>query len=429
MKIDRRISLATLLSFTLIFSSLLAGAGCNGGSKGTEGSGDSSGSTASGSGSTDGGGGGGRKMPAAEGNAASGDTIKIGVVASLNGDLKPWGTDSEKGARLAAEQFNAAGGLNGKQVELVIEDSRSLPEAGKTAAEKLMSEGVLGIVGEIASGITAQIGQAAFEKGVPVVTPGATRVDIADIGANIFRVCYIDDFQGPVMAKFAYEERGKRRIAIMTDVKQPYSKGLSESFKRHFIELGGEIVDEQNYESGQTQFTGQLTNIKAKNPDGLFLSGYFNEVGPIARQAREVGLGPEVELYGGDGWDSSEILTSGGDAIVGGFFCNHYNNLEDRPEVKAFLETWRAKYGGPPATAMGPLAYDAMALMLDALKRASAPNSKAIIEALENTEDFKGVSGSITLKGKNGNPPKRALVVRLTKNGQEAVKAYEYFLK
>jgi branched-chain amino acid transport system substrate-binding protein len=410
-------SIGTLLASGLLASAFLGG--CNGGAKNGDG-----GTTPSASNS---GSGGGRPMPTADGNAATGNTVKIGMVASLNGDLKPWGSDSEKGARLAVEEFNAAGGLNGKKVELLVEDSQSTPEKGKTAAEKLMSDGVIAIVGEIASGITAQIAQAAFEKGVPVVTPGATRVDITQIGANVFRVCYIDDFQGPVMAKFAYEERGKRKIALLTDKRQPYSTGLSDSFRRYFTELGGEIVDEQFYESGQTQFTGQLTNIKAKNPDGLFLSGYFNEVGPIARQAKEVGL--SVELFGGDGWDSSEILTSGGEAILGGFFCNHYNNKEDRPEVKAFLDLWNKKYGGVPATAMGPLAYDAMALTLDALKRASEPNSRALMDAIANTEDFKGASGSITLKDQNGNPPKRALVVRLTKEGPVAVKAYEYFLK
>lgn len=419
MKTHRKNFFISLLAPTLAVSALVASFGCNSG-----GSDSGGGEVVKGNG---GGSGGKRPMPSAAGNTASGDTIKIGLVASLNGDLKPWGSDSEKGAQLAVEEFNAAGGINGKKIQLMVEDSQSAPEKGKTAAEKLISEGVLGIVGEIASGITAQIGQAAYEKGVPIISPGATRVDITDIGANVFRVCYIDDFQGPAMAKFAFEERGKRKIAIMTDVKQPYSKGLSESFARYFKQLGGEIVDEQSYESGQTQFTGQLTNIKAKNPDALFLSGYFNEVGPIARQAREVGL--NVELFGGDGWDSSEILTSGGEAIVGGFYVNHYNNMEDRPEVKAFLDMWKAKYGGVPATAMGPLAYDAMALMLDAMKRSATPDSKGLMDAIENTEGFKGVSGAITLKGKGGNPPKRALIVRLTKDGTVAVKGYEYFLE
>ena len=390
--------------------------GCNGGSGNTPGTNETTG-TASGA----------RPAPTADGNTASGDTIKIGLVASLNGDLKPWGADCEQGAKLAVEEFNAAGGVNGKKIELMVQDSQSKPETGKSAAEKLISEGVIGLIGEVASGITAQMAQSAFEKGVPCVAVGATRTDLTDIGSNVFRVCYVDDFQGPVMAKFAYEELGLRNVAILTDVKQPYSVGLSDSFRKYFEKLGGKIADEQKYESQQTQFSSQLTAIKENTPDGLFLSGYFNEVGPIIRQANEMGIkGPYL---GGDGWDSREIITNAGDAIKNVYYCNHYKNDEDRPEVKKFLDTWKAKYGSLPATTMGALGYDATMVTLNALKNASEMNSKALIAALENTEDFPGVSGSITLKGMNGNPPKRALVVGLDPVGMKQVfkKAYDYF--
>lgn len=367
-----------------------------------------------------------RPMPTVSGPKIEGDTVKIGLVASLNGELKPWGDDSKRGVELAVEEINAAGGINGKKVELLIEDSGSKPEQGKTAADRLIAKGVVGIVGEVASGITAQIADSAFAAGVPVVAVGATRTDLTDKGANIFRVCYTDDFQGPVMARFAYEELRLRRLAIMTDIKQPYSQGLSESFKKKFAELGGEIVSEESYNSGDQQFNAQLTNIKGKNPDGMFLSGYFTEVGLIARQARDVGL--NVKLLGGDGWDSQDLLAGGGEGILGGFFCNHYNNQEDRPEVKAFLDKWKAKHNGQlPATTMGALGYDSMMLMADAVKRAETPDAAGIIKALEATEGFKSVSGEITLKGKGGNPPKRALVVEVTKNGQVFRKAYDFF--
>jgi branched-chain amino acid transport system substrate-binding protein len=365
-----------------------------------------------------------RPDPTAEGNTAQGNTVIIGLVASQNGELRPWGDDCVKGARLALDEFNAAGGLDGYTVELRVEDSASRPEVGKSATEKLIANGALAIVGEIASGITAQMAQSAFEQGVPLVAVGATRIDITDIGSNIFRVCYTDDFQGPVMATFAYDELGLRNMAILTDKKQPYSTGLSQSFAQHFQRLGGTIVAEENYESGQSTFTSQLTNIAARNPDGLFMSGYFTEVGPIARQAREAGI--KVPLLGGDGWDSNEILTSGGEAILGGFFCNHYNNREDRPEVRTFLEKWRQRHGGVPATTMGALGYDATMLTLDALRRATAMNSRAVQQAIADTEGFQGVSGIITLRGQNGDPPKRALVVELTPEGQVFRKAYEH---
>lgn len=365
-----------------------------------------------------------RPAPTAEGPKVEGDVIKIGLVASENGDLKPWGVDSKQGAQLAVEEANAAGGINGKQIQLLVQDSQSEATVGKTAAEKLASDGVIGILGEVASGITMQLANVAYEKGLPLIAVGATKPEITDTGSNIFRVCYTDDFQGPVMAKFAYEKLGLRNIAIMTDVKQPYSVYLSKSFKEKFEQLGGKVVDEQSYESKQTQFAGQLTTIKQKNPDGLFLSGYFTEVGPIAKQAYQAGM-TNVKFLGGDGWDSSQLVTSGGEAIIGGFFCNHYNNQEDRPVVKNFLEKWKKKYGGEPGTTMGALGYDSAALMIDALKRASSLDAKSVIEALENTEGFEGVSGTINLKGNNGNPPKRALVVSVEKAGQKFAAAYE----
>ena len=351
------------------------------------------------------------------------DSIHIGLVASQNGELRPWGVDSVNGALLAAKEFNDAGGMDGKKVQVLIGDSASKPEQGKTAAEKLMSDGVIALVGEVASGITVQIVLAAKDKGVPVVAVGATRNDITTLSNSVFRVCYTDALQGPVMAKFAYDDLGLRNIAIMTDKKQPYSTGLSQSFGAYFIKLGGKIVDEQFYETGQTQFNGQLTNVKAKNPDGLFLSGYFNEVGPIVRQAKDAGI--NAKFMGGDGWDSSDILTSGGDAILGSFFCNHYNSQEDRPEVKQFLSNWTAAFGKVPGTTMGALAYDAMKLVLERMKATKATDAASLTAAIADTVDFPGVSGKITLKGMHGDPPKRALVVKLTKDGQVFEKEFE----
>ena len=347
-------------------------------------------------------------------SSGGGDTIKIGLVGSLSGDQKAWGDDQFAGAKMAVEEFNAAGGLNGKKVEVVEGDSASKAEAAKSAAEKVLGEGVIGIVGEVASGHTIQIAKSALEKGVPVVAVGATRTDLTDVGPAVFRVCYTDAFQGPVMANFAYTGLGLRKIAVMTDNKQPYSQGLSDSFKKTFTELGGKIVGEKFYETGQTQFSGQLTELKAAGSDGMFLSGYFPEVGPISQQARQAGIkGP---FLGGDGWDSPQLLTSGGDAILGSFFCNHYNSKDDRPQVKAFLDKWKSKHDGKePGTTMAALGYDAMALTLDALKKAKAADAKSLADAIGDEEKFEGVSGDITLKGMHGNPPKRAIVVEVNK--------------
>lgn len=353
-----------------------------------------------------------RPVPTAPTVVASGDTIKIGLVASLSGDQKPWGDDSRAGAEIAVAEVNAKGGVHGKKVELVVQDSASTSQGAKTAAEKLLSEGVIGIVGEVSSGNTIQIAHSAFEKSVPVVGIGSTRVDLTDIGSNVFRVCYSDAFQGPVMAKFAYEELGLKNVALMTDNKAPYSQGLSASFAETFKKLGGNIVAEEKYDTGQTQFGPQLTELKDKNPEGIFMSGYFPEVGPIAQQARAAGI--KAKFLGGDGWDSPKLLESGGSAIIGGFLCNHYNNKETRPTVKAFLAKWTKSHNGEePGTTMAALGYDAAALTLDALARAKSTDSKALIDAIDATENFHGVSGDITLKGQNGTPFKQALVVEV----------------
>ena len=409
----------------LVFSSLLAG--CKGGDTApTDTSSNGGGKTATTTGDTTK-----KERPVspAPGNKA-GDTIIVGLVASQNGDQKPWGDDNVKGAQLALDDFNHDNpqGIQGKKIDLRIGDSGSKPEQGKSAAEKLIADGALALDGEVASGITMQMGEAAFEKGVPVVAVGATRTDLMDKGTNMFRVCYADDFQGAVMANFAYKDLGLHKVAIITDKKLPYSTGLSDNFRATFVKLGGEIVDEEFYEGGQKDFKGQLTNAKAKNPEGMYCSGYFTEVGPLLKQAHDLGI--NTPFLGGDGWDSPTIITAIGNEIVSSpdfkaYFSNHYNDHDSRPQVKTFLDHWAKKYNGSkPGTTMGALGYDAMSLTLDAIKRAKTLDSKSIIEALENTEKFAAVSGDITLKGMNGTPLKRALVDQVTKDGFTVRKDY-----
>lgn len=365
----------------------------------------------------------------ASNGGGDGDYIYVGMVASKTGELVPWGADSIKGAELALKIFNEKGGVNGKEVRLRIEDSASKPEDGKSATQKLATTDVVAIIGEVASGITLQMRTVTVPEGIPLVAIGATNPKVTENSNGLVsRVCYTDDLQGPVMAVFAYKDQNLRRVAVLTDNKQPYSQGLSEAFIKKFKELGGEIVTEQFYESGQTQFTSQITQIKSFAPDGIFMSGYFNEVGPMARQIEDAGMGNAV-LMGGDGWDSTQLVASGGDAIIGGFFCNHYSNDDTRPQVAEFLKVWKAEYpdenGGMPATTMGALAYDAMMLVCDALTRAETVDRAGVAKAISDTVGFEGVSGTINLKGNNGDPPKRAIVVSVEQDGYKFVKAYE----
>ena len=355
---------------------------------------------------------------------SSGDVIKIGIVASLSGPLIPWGTDAYNGAQLAVDQVNASGGIAGRQVELLVQDCASTPEGGKIGTEALIAAGVVGLLGTVSSGITQPMARVSSEHGIPHVVVGGTKSGLTK-DPNVFRVCYTDDFQGPVMAKFAYDTLGLRKVALMTDSKQPYSSYLSESFRKFFVGLGGEIVAEQFYESGQSNFLYELVKIKEGDPEGIFLSGYFNEVGPIAMQAGQVGL-EDVKLLGGDGWESMELIDSGGDAIIGGFFCNHYSNDEQRPEVQNFVTAWRERHDDPPGTSMGALGYDAAALLMDAIARAGSTDAEAVIEALGNTVGFKGVTGAITLKGLGGDAARPALVLRVTRDGFVPAKTMSY---
>ena len=351
-----------------------------------------------------------RPVSTGAGNVQEGDTIKIGLIASLSGSEKPWGDESKKGAQLAVDQFNAEGGLNGKKVELIAEDTGGLPASGKTAAERLVSsKKVLALLGEVASGVTGPAAEVCQTAGVPIISIGSTRTALSETGNMFFRVCYTDAFQGALLAKFAYEDLKLKNVAILTDNTLPYSKGLTADFRAYFEKLGGKIAVEDFYEKGNTDFKAQLTNMKAKNPDGLFCSGYFTEIGPIARQRDAVGL--DVPMFGGDGWDSTELLTSGGEGIMGAYYSNHYSNLEDRAEVKDFVSKFKEAYGAEPSNAMGALGYDAAIVLLDALKRATSVDSKSIRDAIAATSGLAAVSGTITM-GPDGNAQKPGLILK-----------------
>ena len=366
-----------------------------------------------------------RPHPTNIGNSAEHtETIKIGLVTSESGPLCPWGIECKKGVKLAIDSINNKGGIKGKKIELLIEDSASKASQAATAAEKLIAKGAIGILGEQSSGNSAQIAHVAYAKGIPHIMMTATQQDIVNIGSNIFRTCYSDDYQGNVMAKFSFEELQLRRVALFTDRKLPYSVGLSKGFKKKFEELGGIIVDEQFYESGQTQFSSQLTNLKAKHPEGLFIAGYYQEVGPIVRQAASLGM--KVHKLGGDGWDSSEILTSGGKAVVGAYHSNHYLLTEKRKVIVDFVKKWKETYSDNPKTFCAGLSYDSALLMIEGLRKSTTLNSDALIKAIAEIENLECVTGTISFKNSEGNAQKRALVVKISEKGRIFQKSYEH---
>jgi branched-chain amino acid transport system substrate-binding protein len=242
-----------------------------------------------------------------------------------------------------------------------------------------------------------------------MVSPSSTNPKVTQVGDFIFRVCFIDPFQGKVMATFARSTLKLENVAILKDVKNDYSIGLADTFKASFLAAGGKIAVEQSYSAGDTDFSAQVTAVKATNAQALYVPGYYSEVGAIARTAQRLGV--KIPLLGGDGWDAPELFTIGGDALEGSYFSNHFAPDGATPKGKAFIEQFKKRYGDEP-TGLGMLGYDAAAVVFDAVKRAGKFDGAAVRDALATTKDFEGVTGKITMD-KDRNPQKSAVVIKI----------------
>jgi len=337
------------------------------------------------------------------------DVIKIGEFQSLTGANASYGISSCNGSRLAMEEINAAGGVLGKKIKLITEDDRSLPGEPATIIRKLISrDGVVAVLGEFASSRALEAAPIAQEMKIPMLSPGATNEKVTEVGDYIFRNCFIDPFQGTVMSKFALKQ-GFKKVAVLVDEKQDYSKGLAESFKKHFTENGGTIVKEQSYSSGDRDFKAQLTSIRAAKPEAIFLPGYYTEVSLIARQARQLGL--KVPFLGGDGWIGNSLLEVAKGALDGSYLSSHWSVENQDPAVQKFVAAYKAKYGTMPDD-MAALGYDGLRIVVDAIRRAGVAEPKAIRDALAQTKDFPGVTGMITIDEKR-NAKKPAVIQKI----------------
>lgn len=341
------------------------------------------------------------------------DEIKVGVIASLKGDHASFGQSNWSGIKMAFDEINARGDL-GKKIIVYVEDDRSKAEEGASAAKKLIEHiRVDAIIGEVASSISLAAAPIAQKNKVPMISPASTNPAVTKVGPYIFRVCFIDPFQGAAMAKFAKNKLKSKRAAIITDMKNDYSVGLAKFFKETFTKMGGEIAADVSYSAGDIDFKAQLTSIKNKNPDVIFIPGYYTEVGLIARQARELGL--QQPLLGGDGWDSPKTVEIGGQAIENSYFSTHFSPEDANPRVQEFIKKYKEQYGAVP-DAMAVLGYDAAYVLADAIKRAGGVNSEKLRDALAETKNYPGVSGSITIdQDRNAQKP---LVVLKIENGQ-----------
>jgi branched-chain amino acid transport system substrate-binding protein len=342
--------------------------------------------------------------------ANTGDTIKVGVFADLTGQTSSFGQSTKNGVELAVEEINNAGGINGKKIEMLVEDDQGRPEQAKTVVSKLINQDhVQAVLGEVASTNSLAAAPVAQEAKIPMITPSSTNPKVTEVGDYISRVCFIDPFQGSVMAKFAANTLKAKTAAVIGDVQSDYSKGLTEFFTEEFTKLGGRIVAEQKYAQTDPDFKAQLTAIRNSNPDVIYIPGYYGQVAIIAKQARELGL--NMPLLGGDGWDSPELWKLGGDALKNAYISNHYSAENPAPEIQNFVKSYKAKYGAVP-DALAALAYDAAKVLADAIKRAGGTDSTKLKDAINSTKDFQGVTGKITLDAKR-NAVKPAVVLAL----------------
>lgn len=339
--------------------------------------------------------------------------IPVGEFASLTGATASFGQSSHKGTQMAVDEVNAAGGVLGKKLRLITEDDQSRPGEAATVVRKMISrDRIIALLGEVASSRSLEAAPICQQAGIPMISPASTNPKVTEVGDQIFRVCFIDPFQGTVLSKFALS-KGWKRVAILTDVKQDYSVGLSQFFKNHITANGGEVVSEQSYSSGDKDFKAQLTAVKGSQPDAILASGYYTEAGLIALQARELQIA--APLLGGDGWDSPSLVEVGGKAIEGSFFSNHFSVEDPAPMIQEFLKKYRAKFNSEP-DAMAALGYDSAMILVDAIKRAGSTEGPKLKAAIADTKDFVAVTGKITLN-KERNADKSAVML-VIKDGQ-----------
>ena len=336
--------------------------------------------------------------------------IKVGYYGDLSGRTSNFGQSTKNGVMMAADEINKAGGINGRQIQILSEDDEGRPEKAATVVTKLIDQDkVIALLGEVASGNSLAAAPKAQAAKVPMISPSSTNPAVTQVGDYIFRVCFIDPFQGEVMAKFAANTLHAKKAAIMEDFNSPYSRGLTEFFESSFKKLGGQVITKQSYTQGDRDYKGQLTSIRSANPDVIYVPGYYGEVGVIAKQAKQLGI--NVPLLGGDGWDAPQLFELGGEALNGDYISNHYSVEDPSPAIQKFVGDFNSRYNIKP-DALAALGYDAMRVLADAIKRGGTTNGPKLRDAIAATKDFPGVTGVITINSER-NAVKSAVVLKI----------------
>jgi branched-chain amino acid transport system substrate-binding protein len=350
------------------------------------------------------------------GDAGASATIKVGEFASLTGKEATFGTSSHEGTVLAVEEVNAAGGVLGKKLELVYEDNRSTPGESLTIAKKLINnDKVIAILGEVASGRSLEVAPFAQQSRIPQISPSSTNPAVTEIGDYIFRVCFIDPFQGKLLAGFAKDTLKVKKVAIFSDVAAPYSVGLGKFFREAWLAGGGTVVSEVKYTGGDKDFKAQLTVIKNAGADSIMVPGYYNDVGLIVAQARQLGI--TVPIFGGDGWEAPELIQiAGAENLANTFYSTHFSPSSTDPLAQKFVAAYKAKYNGKVPDAMAALGYDSVMVLVDAIKRAGTTDEPKLRDAIAATKDFPGATGKTTLDAKR-DASKPAVIITV-KDGQ-----------
>jgi branched-chain amino acid transport system substrate-binding protein len=344
-------------------------------------------------------------------NATDPAALKIGFFGDLTGPTFNFGLSAKNGVLMAADEINQAGGINGHQIDIVIEDDKGSPETTAQVTGNLIDhDQVIAIIGAGASGNSLAAAPKAQATRVPLIAPSSTNPAVTQAGDYIFRACFIDAFQGEVMAKFAANTLKAKRAAIMLDFNSPYSRGLTQFFEFSFAKLDGLIVVKQSYSQGDADYRGQLSLIKAAHPDVIYIPGYYGDVAIIAKQARQLGL--NVPLLGADGWDAPELWDLGGDALNGTYISNHYSADDPSETIQKFVQAYRQRYGNLTPDAHAALAYDALRFLAEAIQKAGTAEGPRLRDALAETKNFAGVTGIISMD-KDRNAVKPAVVLKL----------------
>ncbi|MCM3359144.1 ABC transporter substrate-binding protein [Psychrobacillus sp. MER TA 171] len=355
------------------------------------------------------------------GSGDGGDTIKIGINLELSGGVASYGQSEDKAIDLAVEEINDDGGIDGKKIELVKVDNKSdAGEATSGAIKLITKDKVVAIIGAATSGNTVAQVEVAGKNKVPLISPSgtSTTVTVTDKGKLnefAFRTAFIDPFQGTVAANFAANELKVKNVAIYADNSSDYAKGLAASFKKDFEAAGGKIVAQESYVAKDTDFRSTLTSLKSKNPDFIFIPGYYEEVGLIVKQAREMGI--TVPLMGADGWDSPDIVDlAGADALNNTYIITAYSSEDPDGKAKAFSDKFNEKYGEAP-NSFHALGYDTVYLLKDAIERADSTDGTKIKEALEATDNLDLVTGLYSMD-ENHHPVKSATIIEFVDGEQ-----------